>query len=62
MVGNDSTAEYDDFLQDLQSVVAERVEEIRARQSAQTPRAFQDDEKVVRDWPELSGRVVEEPR
>jgi hypothetical protein len=62
MVGGESTAEYDDFLEDLQSVVAERVEELRARQSALTPRAFLDDEKVVRDWPDLTGRVVEEPR
>ena len=57
-----ASGEYDDFLEDLQSVVAERVEELRARQSAMTPSAFIDDEKVVRDWPELAGRIVEEYR
>lgn len=56
------TDEYDDFLEDLQSVVAERVEELRKRQSALTPKAFLDDEKVVRDWPDLSGRVIEDLR
>ncbi|MGI8546477.1 MAG: hypothetical protein ACR2M1_03950 [Gemmatimonadaceae bacterium] len=54
--------EYDDFLSDLQAVVAERVEELRARQSAESPAAFRDDEKVVRDWPEMGGRVMEEVR
>jgi hypothetical protein len=58
----DETTEYDDFLTDLQSVVAQRVEELRARQSAETPAAFNDDEKVVRVWPELSGRIMEEFR
>jgi hypothetical protein len=58
----DETAEYDDFLTDLQSVVAQRVEELRARQSAETPAAFADDEKVVREWPELSGRIMDEFR
>ncbi len=58
----DESAEYDDFLTDLQSVVAQRVEELRARQSAATPAAFNDDEKVVREWPELSGRIIEEFR
>jgi hypothetical protein len=54
--------EYDNFLEDLQSVVAERVEELRRRQSALTPKAFLDDEKVVREWPEISGRIVEDLR
>jgi hypothetical protein len=54
--------EYDNFLEDLQSVVAERVEELRKRQSALTPKAFLDEEKVVREWPELSGRVIEDLR
>jgi hypothetical protein len=54
--------EYDDFLEDLQSVVAERVEELRKRQSALTPKVFLDDEKVVREWPELSGRIIEDLR
>lgn len=58
----DETGEYDNFLEDLQAVVAERVEELRARQSAETPPAFTDDEKVVRDWPEIAGRVIEELR
>jgi hypothetical protein len=58
----DESAEYDDFLTDLQSVVAQRVEELRARQSAETPAAFNDDEKVVREWPELTGRIMEEFR
>ncbi|MDQ2890234.1 MAG: hypothetical protein M3R65_06715 [Gemmatimonadota bacterium] len=58
----EESAEYDDFLADLQSVVAERVEELRARQSAHTPSAFNDDEKIVREWPELSGRIIEEFR
>ncbi len=58
----DESAEYDTFLTDLQSVVAERVEELRARQSAQTPPAFDDNEKVVREWPELAGRIMEEFR
>jgi hypothetical protein len=61
MVDKDSH-EYDSFLTDLQSVVAERVEELRARQSAETPAAFADDEKVVREWPELAGRIIEESR
>lgn len=54
--------EYDDFLSDLQAVVAERVEELRARQSADSPAAFKDDDKVVREWPEMGGRVMEELR
>ena len=58
----DQPGEYDDFLTDLQSVVAQRVEELRARQSAQTPAAFNDEEKVVRDWPEIAGRIMEEFR
>ncbi|HEV2644408.1 MAG TPA: hypothetical protein VGT98_16980 [Candidatus Elarobacter sp.] len=58
----DETGEYDNFLEDLQAVVAERVEELRARQSAETPPAFTDDEKVVREWPEMAGRVIEELR
>lgn len=57
-----NASEYDSFLEDLQSVVAERVEELRAKQSAITPKAFQDDEKVVREWPELSGRIIEDLR
>ena len=61
-MADDGSVEYNDFLEDLQSVVAERVEELRARQSALTPKAFLDDDKVVRDWPELSGRIVEELR
>lgn len=56
------SADYDNFLTDLQEVVAQRVEELRARQSAETPAAFQDDEKVVREWPELAGRVIDELR
>lgn len=55
-------SEYDDFLADLQSVVADQVETLRARQSALTPKAFLDPEKVVRDWPELAGRLLEEYR
>lgn len=58
----DESGEYDEFLTDLQSVVAQRVEELRARQSAETPAAFNDDEKVVRVWPELAGRIMEEFR
>jgi hypothetical protein len=58
----DESEEYDDFLTDLQSVVAERVEQLRARQSAETPATFNDDEKVVREWPELAGRIMEEFR
>lgn len=54
--------DYDSFLTDLQAVVAERVEELRARQSAATPPAFEDDDKVVREWPEMAGRVMEEMR
>ena len=54
--------EYSTFLEDLQSVVAERVEQLRARQSAVTPKAFLDNEKVVRDWPDLAGRIVEDFR
>ncbi len=56
------TPEYDNFLTDLQAVVAERVEELRARQSAETPPAFTDENKVVREWPEMAGRVMEEMR
>ena len=56
------SAEYDNFLTDLQAVVAQRVEELRARQSAETPPAFKDDEKIVREWPDLIGRIVEELR
>ena len=56
------SAEYDNFLTDLQAVVAQRVEELRARQSAETPPAFKDDEKIVREWPDLIGRIIEELR
>lgn len=56
------TPEYDSFLTDLQAVVAERVEELRARQSAETPPAFKENDKVVRGWPEMAGRVMEEVR
>jgi hypothetical protein len=55
-----NAAEYDTFLEDLQSAVAQRVEELRARQSAKTPNAFLDIEKVVRDWPDLAGRIIED--
>ncbi len=56
------TPEFDNFLTDLQAVVAERVEDLRARQSADSPAAFKDEDKVVREWPEMSGRVMEEMR
>jgi hypothetical protein len=46
----------------LQSVVAERVDELRTQQSASPPQAFLDDEKVIRDWPDLAGRIIEEFR
>jgi len=59
---NVPSAEYDAFLEDLQSIVAERVEEIRARQSAVTPKAFLDDEKTIREWPDVTGRIIEEYR
>jgi hypothetical protein len=58
---NDSP-EYDDFLEDLQSVVAERVEALRARQGAQTPKEFLDGEKVVLHWPDIVGHIVEDYR
>jgi len=58
----DEEQEYESFLTDMQSVVAERVEEIRARRSAETPAAFLDDEKVVREWPDVAGRIIEELR
>ena len=58
----DPLEEYEAFVEDLQSLVAERVEEIRARQSATPPAAFVDLAKVVRDWPELAGRVIEDFR
>ena len=61
-MSDNESAEYDNFLEDLQSVVAERVEELRARQSALTPKAFLDDEKVVHNWPDLNGRIIEEWR
>jgi len=61
-MGEDGSVEYENFLEDLQSVVAERVDALRTKQSASPPKAFLDDEKVVRDWPELSGRIVEEFR
>lgn len=54
--------EYESFLEDLQSVVSERVEELRTRQSAATPPTFLDPTKVVREWPDLSGRIIEEFR
>jgi hypothetical protein len=59
---NHSNAEYDNFLEDLQSEVAQRVEMLRARQSAMTPNAFLDNEKIVRDWPDLAGRIMEDVR
>ena len=59
---DDGSVEYENFLEDLQSVVAERVEALRAQQSAMPPKAFLDPEKVVRDWPELAGRIAEEYR
>ncbi len=61
-MAEDKSADYDSFLNDLQAVVAERVEELRARQSAFTPAAFKDDEKVVREWPDPAGRIIEEIR
>lgn len=61
-MANPESADYDNFVTDLQEVVAQRVEELRARQAAEPPPAFLDDEKVVRDWPELAGRVIEELR
>lgn len=54
--------EYEAFLTDLQSVVAERVEELRARRSTEPPAAFLDDDKVVREWPDPTGRILEELR
>lgn len=54
--------DYDDFLSDLQSVVAARVEELRARRSAEPPPEFLDDEKVVREWLDITGRIMEELR
>ena len=54
--------DYDDFLEELQSAVAERVETLRARQSAVTPNVFLDREKFLRDWPDLTGRMIEEIR
>lgn len=59
---DDPLKEYEGFLEDLQSLVAERVEEIRALQSSTPPAAFADLAKVVRDWPELVGRVIEDFR
>jgi hypothetical protein len=56
------SAEFESFLTDLQSVVAERVDELRTQQSASPPQAFLDDEKVIRDWPDLAGRIIEEFR
>ncbi len=56
----DESAEYQNFLEDVQSMIAERVEVLRARQSAMTPKVFLDSEKVVRDWPELAGRILED--
>jgi hypothetical protein len=56
------SAEFESFLTDLQSVVAERVDELRTKQSASPPKAFLDDEKVIRDWPDLAGRIIEEFR
>lgn len=61
-MANPESADYDNFLTDLQAVVAQRVEELRAHQGAEPPPAFLDDDKVVRDWPELAGRVIEELR
>jgi hypothetical protein len=61
-MADDPGTEYDAFLEDLQSVVAERVEQLRARQSALTPAVFVDPAKVVREWPDLAGRVIEEFR
>jgi len=61
-MGDDGSVEYDHFLEDLQSVIAERVDELRTKQSASPPKAFLDDEKIVRDWPELGGRIIEEFR
>ena len=59
---DDPLTEYDSFLEDIQSIVADRVEKIRAQQSATPPAAFVDPAKVVRDWLELTGRVIEEFR
>lgn len=54
--------EFEGFVHDLQSVVAERVDELRTRQSASPPKAFLDLEKAVFDWPDLTGRIIEEFR
>lgn len=61
-MAGESGNEYEDFLEDLQSIVAERVEELRTRQSAASPPAFLDPAKVVMEWPDLAGRIVEEFR
>jgi hypothetical protein len=54
--------EFESFVSDLQSIVAERVDELRTRQSARPPRSFLDSEKVILVWPELSGLIIEELR
>ncbi len=59
---NGGAKEFEWFVNDLQSVVAERVDELRTRQSASPPKAFLDPEKAILDWPELPGRVIEEFR
>ena len=57
-----SGKEYHSFVTDLQSVVAERVDELRTRRRASPPKAFLDSEKVISIWPELSGLIIEELR
>lgn len=54
--------EYEEFLTDLQSVIAERVEELRARRSVEPPAVFLDGDKAVREWPDVAGRIIEELR
>lgn len=54
--------EFESFVKDLQSVLADRVDELRTRQSASPPRAFLDSEKVIKYWPDLSGLIIEEFR
>jgi hypothetical protein len=54
--------DFEPFVHDLQSVSAERVDELRTQRSTNPPKAFLDSEKVVVSWPDLSGLIIEEFR
>jgi hypothetical protein len=66
---NPGPGEFFDFVSDVAQVVAEHVSnsggaptQSSAQLTSIADEFFLDDEKVVWDWPDVSGRVIEDPR